>query len=81
MTLNIANVLEAKGLCDLIEPNICNPRHVLPLIGGSLHLLMGVFYMQDCIFVFIFQHFFVLQHFEKDTVESPGLFLTMVMEL
>lgn len=43
MTLNIANVLEAKGLCDLIKPNICNLRHVLPLTGGSLHLLMGVF--------------------------------------
>lgn len=43
MTLNIANVLEAKGLCDLIKPNICHLRHVLPLMKGSLHLLMGVF--------------------------------------
>lgn len=69
MTLNIANVLEAKGLCDLIKPNICHLRHVLPLMKGSLHLLMGVFWvfnMQDCFFVFIFQQFFVLQHFEKE---------------
>lgn len=43
MTLNIANVLEAKGLCDLIKPNTCNLRHILPLMGGSLHLLMGIF--------------------------------------
>lgn len=54
MTLNIANVLEAKG--DFIKPNICNLRHVLPMISGSLNLLMDVF---------IFQQFFVLQHFGK----------------